>query len=105
MLSDDIRLTADGGGKVRTIEGVLSGKSQVLPFLVERLHEWWQKYDWTEAVINGARGLLLSQDGVTIAAVSFAYDEAKADLLRIHLGAILKRLEEIALSTKTGARS
>jgi formiminoglutamase len=35
----------------------------------------------------------------------FAYDEAKAGRLRVHLGAILKRLEDIALSMKAGARS
>jgi formiminoglutamase len=35
----------------------------------------------------------------------FAYDETKAGRLRIHLGAILKHLEEIALSMKSGARS
>jgi formiminoglutamase len=38
-------------------------------------------------------------------ALPFAYDETKADRLRVHLGAILKRLEEIVLSMKAGARS
>jgi RNA polymerase sigma-70 factor (ECF subfamily) len=95
LLSDDIRLTADGGGKVRTIDSVLSGKSQVLPFLVERLHEWWQKFEWSEAVINGTRGLLLSQDGVTIAAVSFAYDDANqaADIFIVRNPDKLSHLE------------
>jgi formiminoglutamase len=36
-------------------------------------------------------------------ALPFAYDETKADRLRVHLGAILKRLEEIALSMTSGA--
>ena len=35
----------------------------------------------------------------------FAYDETKAERLRVHLGAILKRLEEIALSMKSGVWS
>lgn len=34
----------------------------------------------------------------------FAYDETKADRLRAHLGAVLKRLEEVALSMKSGVR-
>lgn len=99
LLSDDIRLTADGGGKVRTIESVLSGKSEVLPFLVERLHEWWQKYEWNEAVINGARGLLLSHDGVTIAAVGFAYDEANraADIFIVRNPDKLSHLEPVVI--------
>lgn len=37
-------------------------------------------------------------------ALPFAYDETKADRLRVHLRAILTRLEEIALSMKSGAR-
>jgi formiminoglutamase len=35
----------------------------------------------------------------------FAYDQAKAERLRVHLGGILKRHEDIALSMKAGARS
>lgn len=76
LLSNDIRLSADGGGKVPTILNVLRGKSDVIVFLSQRLHEFWAGHEWVIADINGARGIVLKHDGATAAAVSFAYDEA-----------------------------
>lgn len=75
LLSEDIRLAADGGGKVPTLVDTLSGKLPVLAFLVEGLHEWWRDYYWIEAYINGSPGLILSVDGIAVATVSFAYDD------------------------------
>ena len=75
LLSDDIRLSADGGGKVPTVLGVLHGKADVMAFLVERLHEYWADFQWIGADINGGRGIILQKDGVTSATVSFAFDE------------------------------
>ena len=76
LLSDDIRLSADGGGKVPTVLNVLQGKAEVLTFLLEQLHEYWIDYNWVFVNINGARGIVLKHDGAAVAAVSFAYDEA-----------------------------
>lgn len=76
LLSDDIRLSADGGGKVPTVLNVLQGKAEVLTFLLEQLHEYWIDYNWVFVDINGARGIVLKHDGAAVAAVSFAYDEA-----------------------------
>ena len=76
LLSDDIRLSADGGGKVPTILDILHGKAEVIAFLSERLHAYWSDHRWVVAVINGARAFVLEQDGATAAIVSFAYDEA-----------------------------
>lgn len=75
LLSDDIRLSADGGGKVPTVLDVLKGKAEVIAFLLERLHEYWIDYNWVFVDINGARGIVLKHDGAAVAAVSFAYDE------------------------------
>lgn len=76
LLSDDIRLSADGGGKVPAILDVLHGKAAVLNFLVKGLHRFWDQFHWTGAEINSQRGIVLQQDGKTMATVSFAYDEA-----------------------------
>lgn len=76
LLSDDIRLTADGGGKVPTILDVLNGKSDVLAFLSASLHEYWAGHQWVIADLNGTRGLVLKHDGAIAAIVSFAYDDA-----------------------------
>jgi RNA polymerase sigma-70 factor (ECF subfamily) len=73
MLASDVRLTADGGGKVATVTEVLEGGT-VLAFLTERLNEWWAAYEWSFTDLNGVRGLVLRQGGKVVAAVSFAYD-------------------------------
>lgn len=75
LLSDDIRLSADGGGKVPTVAGTLIGKAEVVAFVTERLHDYWAAFDWAIADINGGRGIMLSKGGMTVATVSFAYDE------------------------------
>jgi RNA polymerase sigma-70 factor (ECF subfamily) len=76
LLSDEIELAADGGGKVPTIREVLHGKAAVLGFIAETLRPYWSRQTWTVADINGSRGVILRQDGAAVAAVTFAYDEA-----------------------------
>jgi RNA polymerase sigma-70 factor (ECF subfamily) len=76
LLSNDIRLSADGGGKVPTVLDVLHGKAEVVAFLSKSLHEYWANHQWVIVDINGARGIVLKHDGATTAVVSFAYDEA-----------------------------
>jgi RNA polymerase sigma factor (sigma-70 family) len=75
MLSDDIELRTDGGGKVRALLEVMRGKVGVLEF-IGRLHQFWKPFDWVVSDLNGGRGVVLKQDGVTMATVSFAFDEA-----------------------------
>jgi RNA polymerase sigma-70 factor (ECF subfamily) len=75
MLAGDVRLTADGGGKVGAAASVMEGES-VLAFLTERLSEWWAAYEWSFTELNGARGLILKQEGKIVATVSFAFDRS-----------------------------
>lgn len=76
LLSDDIRLSADGGGKVPTILKVLQGKAEVISFLTKGLNKFWGSYHWHLVDINGARGIIIKDADATVATVSFAYDEA-----------------------------
>lgn len=76
LLADDIRLSADGGGKVPAIRHVLQGKSDVLAFIEQRLVNYWADLRWAVIDVNGGRGFVLEQDGVTVGTVSFAYDQA-----------------------------
>jgi RNA polymerase sigma-70 factor (ECF subfamily) len=78
LLSDDIELCADSGGKVPAIRHVLRGKTAVLQFVAQNLHQYWGAQQWVAADINGGRGVILRQGGATTASVSFAYDEAGA---------------------------
>ena len=74
LLSDDIELSADSGGKVAAIGRTLHGKAEILEFL-ESAKRWWYSYRWVEMDLNGGRGLVLIGDGEPITAMSFAYDE------------------------------
>lgn len=76
MLSDEIALSADGGGKVSAVPYVLHGKQSVLDFISKGLHRFWADYEWRPAEINGGRGvLLIAEDGHVSASVTFGYDE------------------------------
>jgi RNA polymerase sigma factor (sigma-70 family) len=74
LLSDDIELSADSGGKVPAIGRTLHGKADILEFL-ESAKRWWYSYRWVEMDLNGGRGVLLIGDGEPITAMSFAYDD------------------------------
>lgn len=75
LLSADIRLTADGGGKVPAALNVIAGMDDVLDFLIKRVSGIWSTYDWRVSDINGVRGFVLEQGGATVQTVAFAYDE------------------------------
>lgn len=75
LMSEDIELRADGGGKVPTLLEPLSGKARVLDFIVGHLSGYWETYEWRPADINGGRGTLLFEDGRITASVSFGCDE------------------------------
>lgn len=73
LLVSDVRLTADGGGKVVTVTEVRHA-DDVLTFLTQRLNEWWRSYEWSLSELNGALGVVLREAGKIVATVSFSYD-------------------------------
>ncbi len=75
LLSDDVQLSADGGGKVPAIPKTLHGKTQVTAFLSKVLKHFWKTYQWYPTDINGARGAIVKEGDSIQATVSFAYDE------------------------------
>lgn len=75
LLSADVRLSADGGGKVSAARRVMHGPEEVLRFIQSGLHAWWGSERLQETTINGNRGFI-QYDGEAVAStVSFAYDE------------------------------
>ncbi len=76
LLSDDIELCADGGGKVPALLQTLHGKPSVLEFISGSLGKYWSAYEWRPADLNGGRGVVLVSDGHVAASVTFAYDES-----------------------------
>ncbi|WP_417472283.1 RNA polymerase sigma factor SigJ [Luteimonas mephitis] len=75
LLSDDVRLSADGGGRVSAARRVMHGPAEVLRFIRAGLHEWWAGSRLEEATINGRLGLIQHEGDAVAAAVTFAWDE------------------------------
>jgi len=76
MLSDDIALSADGGGKAAAALHSLYGKANVMGFFDLVLRKFWSRLRLEAVDISGGRGFIV-RDGAHIeATVSFAYDEA-----------------------------
>ncbi|MFQ3786300.1 RNA polymerase sigma factor SigJ [Halomonas sp. A29] len=76
LLSAEVRLSADGGGKVPTLLEPLHGLEEVLTFLVSRLRGYWSDYQWREADINGGPGFVMHREGSVVATVTFGYDRS-----------------------------
>lgn len=73
LLSEDIHLTADGGGKVAAIRKPVAGRASVCEFIA-RLQNYWADCDWQATDLNGERGFILRTGGEVHATVAFAYD-------------------------------
>ena len=74
QLSEDVTLTADGGGKVPSIDRPLHGAEPVLGFIGRALPRFWQGSDIGVVELNAGLSLIVSRDGRPHAAVTFAYD-------------------------------
>lgn len=74
LLSEDVELCADGGGKASAIRETLYGVDAVSAFVGESLSLYWRDYQWQEVEINGRRGVVLRGEGAVVAVVSFGYD-------------------------------
>jgi RNA polymerase sigma-70 factor (ECF subfamily) len=76
MLSEDVELCADSGGKAPAIRETLSGITHVLGFIGQSLHTYWQACEWLPIEINGAQGVIIKADGIITASMTFDFDEA-----------------------------
>ena len=75
LLSQDIQLSANGGGKAPALLEALYGKAAVMAFIGGTLRRFWSELVWIRADLNGGRGVIVRKGDETVAAVSFAYDE------------------------------
>jgi RNA polymerase sigma factor (sigma-70 family) len=75
LLSDDIQLCVDSGGKVPSLLEVLRGKAKVLAFISESLRQFWGGYQRTSVELNGGLGILVREGDHVTASVSFGYDD------------------------------
>ncbi|MEM9623007.1 MAG: sigma factor-like helix-turn-helix DNA-binding protein [Pseudomonadota bacterium] len=76
ILAAEVRLTADGGGKVPAVLKDLSGVDAVATFITRRLNRYWRGFSWDKVPINGTYGAIIRDGAQATASLSFAYDKS-----------------------------
>jgi RNA polymerase sigma-70 factor, ECF subfamily len=74
LLSSDIRLTTDTGGKTVAATRILE-REDVFNAL-SRAHVWWEGCDWEITDMNGGRSAILKRDGQPALTISLSCDQA-----------------------------
>ena len=97
LLSSDIRLTTDSGGKAIAARRILEGE-EVLTVL-QRARDWWGGCTWTITDMNGGRGAILTNDGQPMLTLSFDYNDAGqvSDVFITRNPEKLSRLEPVVI--------
>jgi len=75
LLAKDVRLSTDGGGKVPAALNIIHGVDNVLAFVGQGLHKYWQGHAWDFVEVNGTRGIVLRENGMPVATASFAFNQ------------------------------
>jgi RNA polymerase sigma factor (sigma-70 family) len=74
LLSTDVRLIMDSGGKTRAATQVLEGPDVFN--VLSRAHTWWKDCDWEITDLNGGRGAILLNENRPGLTISIACSEA-----------------------------
>lgn len=74
LLSTDIRLMTDTGGKTVAATRVLEGEDVFSA--LSRAHVWWDGCEWKITDMNGGRGAILIKNGQPVLTISLACNEA-----------------------------
>jgi RNA polymerase sigma-70 factor (ECF subfamily) len=97
MLRADSDLRADSGGRVVAVREVLEGKQTVCTFVSSVLSRAWASMQVTSGTLNGMRGLLVQDDDVVHAAITFSYDQS-GNVRHIY---IMRNPQKLALMAHT----
>ena len=74
LLSADVRLTTDSGGKTVAATRVLQSEDALSA--LGRAHLWWRDCEWKIVDMNGARGAILTTDGQPGLTITLASDQS-----------------------------
>ncbi len=74
LLSDDIKLASDGGGKVIAVPKLVIGKHRILRFVSRGLHRAWAGNTSVMTELNGCVSAIYTEDDGTVSTLSFDYD-------------------------------
>lgn len=76
VLTNDVRLDADGGGKAAAAAEPLQGREVVLAFC-EHAREWWRGYKWTVVQLATGHGSVLRDGPIVVATIWFDSDDGR----------------------------
>jgi hypothetical protein len=74
LLSSDIRLTTDTGGKTVAATRVLEGED--VCSALGQAHVWWEGCHWRVTDMNGGRGAILTKNGQPALTISLAWNKS-----------------------------
>lgn len=77
LMSDDVKLVSDGGGKVRSFMRILTGAGRVAGVFWSVEHQYPSQVVYRHALVNGEPGLLRYVEGKLESAQSFIVDEGR----------------------------
>lgn len=75
QLAEDVVLKTDGGGKAKAVIRPLCGQRPVTRFIGNVLGRAWRGAEIITTEINATLGILVKENGKTVATVSFVHDE------------------------------
>lgn len=90
VLAEDVRLVADGGGKVPALIEPLQGRAEVLDYLA-KARIWWRRYEWIFEPLATGHGIALLSDQTVVARIWFS----TGDLNRISEIYIMRNPEKL----------
>jgi RNA polymerase sigma-70 factor (ECF subfamily) len=75
LLTDDVEVYSDGGGKVTAARVVVRGRHRIARFLAKIFHIKRRDYDMSPAVVNGDPGVVFRKNGAVVHVVSVRVEE------------------------------
>ncbi|MGD9844708.1 MAG: RNA polymerase sigma factor SigJ [Variibacter sp.] len=101
LLSDDVALSADSGGKVPAVMRTLRGKDEVVAFIAAVGERFWRRQRRIATDLNGGRGVIFKDNDGIVAALSFAYDARGkvTNIFAMRNPDKLARLDEVAVKS------
>ena len=98
VLTNDVQLKADGGGKAAAASEPLQGRDAVLAFC-ERARAWWRVYRWTIVRLATGYGTVLHDGSIAVATIWFDSDDGEG-LSKIYIMRNPDKLRSVNVGTE-----
>lgn len=84
MLTENVEILSDGGGKVAAAGTVITGRDRSARFLAGVISKKWQGYEMHTTTVNGQPGVVFTSDGVVIHVVSLRIEGGVRAVYMMH---------------------